>query len=334
MRTHWIFILSGLLICGWFQPSVAQKHEKLAQSGFQFLSVVSDARAAAMANAVNSLPFGSGSLFFNPAGMAEMEKTFDLSLSDNQWIADIHHNTMGFAIRPFHGHYGVLGLSAQSVNYGDNIFGTVIVPETVSPKGYKETGEIQPSAIALGVGYAKALTDRFSVGGQIRWIQQDFGNMEVPVAVDSTTKVRYKESPIAFDFGTLFKTGFKSLTFGMSVRNFSREVKYLRESFELPLTFTLGIHADLMDWIQLPHHSAILSIDAKHYRSHREQLCVGLDYRWMNLLSLRVGYLSSTDETSFTYGFGFSFVGLSVDYAYTPYGIFDSVQRVTVRLSR
>jgi len=334
MRKYWIFILSGILIWGWFQPSQAQKHQKLAQSGFQFLSVVSDARAAGMGNAVNSIPFESSSLFFNPAGMAEMAKAFDLTVSDNRWIADIHHNTMSFAIRPFHGHYGVLGFSAQSVNYGDNIFGTVIVPESKSAKGYMDTGEIQPSAVALGVGYAKALTDRFSVGGQIRWVQQDFGNMAVPVTVDSTTKERYKESPLAFDFGTLFKTGLKSLTFGMSVRNFSREVKYIRESFELPLTFTLGIHADLMDWIQLPHQSAILSIDAKHYRSHPEQICIGLDYRWMKMLSLRLGYVSSTDETAFTYGFGFSAVGLSVDYAYTPYGIFDSVQRVTVRLSR
>jgi hypothetical protein len=338
MKKLLIFALSGLVLGGlWNLPGHAQKNQKLAQTGFQFLTVVSDARAAAMGTAVNSLSLESSSLFFNPAGLADMTSFVDVSASDNRWIADIHHNTVSLALNPWRGRYGVLGFTAHSVSYGDKIFGTVVVPESQSAKGYLDTGDITPSALAVGVGYAKALSDRFSVGGQVRWVRQDFGNLNVPLTDSTTTRVKYKSNPLAFDFGTLFKTGFKSLTFGMAIRNFSHEVKYIRESFELPLVFTLGIHTDLMDWIPIGgnQHSAILSIDAKHDRSHAEQICIGVDYRLMSILSCRIGYVSKskTDENAMSYGIGISWVGLAIDYAYAPYDVFDSVQRVTIRFS-
>jgi len=80
------------------------------------LSVVSDARASAMADAVTSRQIGSSSLFFNPAGMSAMEGLFDFTASNNQWIADIRHYTVGVAVSPFKGEYGVLGFSMQYVD--------------------------------------------------------------------------------------------------------------------------------------------------------------------------------------------------------------------------
>jgi hypothetical protein len=332
---------TGVLIAGLIFGLLAGRHAtagdiKLAQTGFQFLTVVSDARAAGMGTAVNSLPLGSSSLFFNPAGLAEMTGLVDVSASDNRWIAGIRHTTVSLAFRPMKGRYGAVGFSAQSVDYGDRFFGTVVVPESQNKLGYIETGDIEPTALAIGAGYAKSLTDRFSVGGQIRWVRQDFGDMIVPTTDTTRAPARFQKSPLAYDFGTLFKTGFKSLAFGMSVRNFSQEIKYLQESFELPLVFTLGIHADLMDWIPVggPKQSVLLSIDAKHDRSHAEQVCVGMDYRLMRILSCRVGYVSDNDENAMSYGIGVSLAGVSIDYAYAPFGVFDSVQRMTVRFSR
>jgi len=144
---------------------LAQDNQKLAQSGFQFLSVVSDARAAAMAEAMTSLEIGSSALFFNPAGMADMTGILDASASINQWIADIKHNSASLAIRPADGQYGVIGLSLQYVDYGD-FYGTRV--NLNSPQGYDDTGIFTLNALAVGVGYAKQLTDRFSVGGQVR----------------------------------------------------------------------------------------------------------------------------------------------------------------------
>ncbi len=323
----------------------AQENQKLAQSGFQFLSVVSDAHASAMAEAMTSLELGSGSLFFNPAGMADMNGFIDVTGSINQWIADIRHSTFSLAINPFDGDYGVLGFSLQYVDYGD-FYGTRV--NRASPQGYDDTGIFSLNALALGVGYAKQLTDRFSIGGQIRLVHQDLGESFTSVNIrpdptDTTglrriadeTIISNELSPIVFDFGTQFKTGIESLVFGMSVRNFSTEYKYAEEGFQAPLVFTLGISMNVMDFTQkLPFdQSLFVCIDASHYRDHPEQIKVGLDYNIMNILSLRGGYVSSNDENDFSFGMGVTQFGFAFDYAYTPFGVFDKVQRFTVRFS-
>ena len=184
-------------------------------------------------------------------------------------------------------------------------------------------------------GYAKALSDRFSVGAQVKWVKQDLEDSVIPVTDSTTTTKSYELSPFAFDFGTLFKTGFKSLAFGMSIRNFSKEISFEQEGFQLPLVYTMGVSMDLMDFFEMTgsDQSLYLTIDATHYRSHPEQILVGLDYKIMNLLSLRGGLATNNDEDNFTFGFGVSQFGLMVDYAYTPFGVFDQVQRVTARFS-
>jgi hypothetical protein len=306
----------------------AQESVKLGQTGMQFLSVVSDARAAAMANAVTTLPMGSSSLFFNPAGMSE-SGFLDIAISHNQWIADIKHTTFSLSFKPS-GNLGIFGLSVQSVDYGE-ILGTVVAN---NDQQYEDIGTIKVSALAIGLGYAKALTDQFSAGAGIRWVKQDLGQSIIP-SDSSTTKVSNKLNPLVFDFGTSFKTGFKSLTFGMSVRNFASEVKYAAESFELPLTFTVGISMDMMDFIDDRSlvHSLLVSVDAVHNRDYREQLYLGAEVNLLNFLAIRGGYITNSDEDKATFGFGLSQKGLSFDYAYTPFGVFDKVQRFTLRFA-
>jgi len=323
------------LLCLLSLNGYGQENKKLAQTGFKFLSVVSDARAAAMAEAMTSLQIGSSALFFNPAGMSEMTSLIDLTGSINQWIADINHYTFSLAIKPANGTYGVLGFSLQSVEYG-NFYGTQVNSGT--ELGYDDTGIFSLNAIAIGIGYAKQLTDRFSVGGQIRWARQDLGESVIPVITKldtGQTTVTSELTPFIFDFGTQYRTDFKSLVFGISVRNYSREVKYVEEGFQAPLTFTLGISMNVMDLVdELPlNQKLFMSIDASHYRDHPEQIKIGLDYQLMNVLSLRGGYISKNDESGFTFGVGISQFGFSFDYAYTPYGIFDKVQRMTARFS-
>jgi hypothetical protein len=348
----------AILLCGLslailsFSSGIAQDNQKLAQTSFKFLSVVSDAQGAAVGGAMNSLQLGSRALFFNPAGMSGMENKFDLSMSNNQWIADIEHYTMSLAVNPAHGKYGVVGFSLQYANFG-NFVGTVVSRDPANLKGYEDTGIFKLNAYAAGIGYAKALTDRFSVGGQIRLAHQDLGESTIPnesqsqpIYDDSThTIIGYADSaavgtnrlnPLVFDFGTQFRTGVKSLVFGMSVRNFSKEIQYVYEQFQLPLVFTLGISMDLMDLFgEVPYNqSLVMSVDASHYRDHPEQLKVGLDYRIMNMLALRGGYVTASDENSgFSFGLGVCKAGFAFDYAYTPFGVFDKVQRMTARIS-
>jgi hypothetical protein len=338
----------GILL---FTSGNAQENQKLAQTSFKFLSITSDARGAAMAEAMTSLQMGSSALFYNPAGMSGMENFIDVTASNNQWIDEIKHYTFSMAINPAHGNYGVLGFSLQYVDYG-NFIGTVV--RTDLDKGYEDVGLFKLYALAAGVGYAKQLTDQFSVGGQVRWTRQDLGQSvipnqyeKIPIYADTTNTsiIGYKDSavttsnkltPLVFDFGTQFKTGIKSLTFGMSVRNFSQEIKYVYEQFQLPLVFTLGISMNLMDLIgEVPlDQSLYMCIDASHYRDHPEQLKIGLEYKVMNLLAIRGGYITNSDESNgLSFGVGVTQFGFAFDYSYTPFGIFDNVQRMTARFS-
>lgn len=345
MKIKYYIIALFTLLASLYTTSYSQENVKLAQSGFQFLSVVTDAHGAAMAEAMTSLKFGSGSLFFNPAGMAGMKSTVEATASINQWIADINHNTFSVAINPADGNYGVIGLSFQYVDYGD-FYGTRLNESALS--GYDETGIFTLNAYAIGLGYAKQLTDRFSVGGHVRYVNQDLGDSYTAInlrtffpgtdssyRIADTSIVSNVLNPLVFDFGTQFSTGIKSLVFGMSVRNFSPEYKYAEESFQAPLVFTLGISMDVMDLLEdLPFdQSLLMSIDASHHRDHPEQVKIGLEYSLMNMFALRAGYVSESDENDFTFGLGVTKFGLTVDYAYTSFGIFDKVQRFTVRFA-
>lgn len=306
------------------------KDEKLAQTGFQFLSVISDARSAALAGAVTTLDVGSSSLFFNPAGLAQLKSTFELTASDNKWIADIAHQTVSFAFSPFKRRYGVFGLSVQSVNYGD-IQGTMV---WANEQGYIDTEMFSPTAYQIGVGYAQALSDMFSVGGQLKVVKQNLGSSLVELEDSLAVKV-YKAQATAFDFGTIFKTGYKSIAFGMSIRNFSNEIEYEEKSFQLPLTFTMGISMDVLELIDnrgMSNH-LLVSVDAAHPRSYPEYVNLGLEYKLLDILSVRYGFMHNRDQRSSSFGFGISKFGATIDYSYTPFDIFEDVQRFTVRFS-
>lgn len=322
-----IIILLGIIPLNLFAD------KKLAQTGMQFISVTPDARAAALGGAMTTIANRSGSVFSNPAMLAENMEQFDVMLSRNNWIADINHNAVSLSYAPENGIYGVFNINLFLVDYGD-VEGTIIAK---NEQGFLETGVISPTAYAVGLGYARSLSEKFSVGGTIRYVNQNLGPAVTSIypGPNDFNTVENELSVFSFDFGTLYKTGFKSLAFGMSINNFSREIQYVEESFQLPLTFNIGISMNLAEFLPEDDKSQhiLLSIDANHPRSHPEQLKMGLEYTYKDIFSLRGGYITGADEQGFSFGFGVRYFGVSIDYAYTPFGIFDNVQRFTFRFS-
>ena len=339
MKKNIIICWIAILALGFFYSDSFSADKKLAQTGFQFLSVATEARAAAMGEAFTTVEGSSMSLFYNPANLSLMTTFMDLSINQNSWIADMKHYSGSIAINPSFGKYGTFGLSILSVDYGE-FLGTVVDP--TAEKGYADTGTFGPSAFAVGFGYAKALTDRFSVGGHIRYVDQKLGSSTVPVGEVSEGATKDVENDLnvwSFDFGTVYRTGFKSLVFGMTVRNFSQEVKFESEGFQLPLTFKMGISMNVFELFMEKNapHALLVSVDAIHPRDYSEQLNFGAEYSLMNLLALRLGYMYNRDEEDFTAGFGvqtkFGDRMIALDYAYTPFGVFNNVQRLSFRLS-
>ncbi len=259
-----------------------------------------------------------------------------------KWIADIKYLSGTAAFAPYQGRYGVIGLSFLTVDYGTFNFTRVAQNE----QGYEDvTGAPQPTAFVAGLAYGRALSDKFSVGGQVKYAYQDLGKSIVPVytkVIVDSVRVRtdtalvekdYSLNALAFDFGTIYKTGLKSLAFGMSITNFSRELKYERESFQLPLTFKIGVSMDVMDLVPGAgeHHSLYVSVDAVHPRSYYEYLNVGAEYTFMNTISLRAGFISGHTEYDLTAGVGVRKFGLAVDYSFMPQKVLSDIHRISVR---
>ena len=112
-----------------------------------------------------------------------------------------------------------------------------------------------------------------------------------------------------------------------------------KKASSLPLTFKIGASIDAMDLVDADKsvHSFVVSVDASHPRDFSEQLFIGGEYTFINVLSLRGGYAFPKDEGGFSAGVGLKHdlagVGLGVDYAYAPFGIFDNVHRISVRFA-
>lgn len=310
--------------------------EKSAQTGFKFLSLSLDARASSMAGAFTAQDVpGAVAMFYNPSAMANMQGTVDLAVMHTQFIADINYNAGSIAFSPRGGIYGVFGVSVMAVDYGE-------IEETVYDAGttFRDLGTFSPTALAVGIGYARALSDRFAIGGNLKYALQDMGTFAVGLGGDGAlTSKDYSQGTAAFDFGVLYKTGFRSLNFAMSVRNFSPELRYEQESFELPLTFRIGVAMDMMDLTSMnpDMHSFRVALDAERPRDFSEQIRIGAEYVFMNTLALRAGHAFPSDTEGFNVGVGLqhdlSGFGFALNYAYTSYDVFDAVHRLGIQLS-
>lgn len=341
MRYHAIAAAAlGLLLLGATPRAFAQQEtdrEKAAQTGMKFLGVSADPRAAAMGSAMTAMEGGSSMLFYNPAGMARLGATAEGMLGQTGWIADIDYNFGSVAFRPFGGRLGVIGLTLAFVDYGD-------LEETIfdgsSDQGFIELGSFAPSAWTVGLGYARAVTDRFAVGGQVKYASIDLGPSAMALNEDEVVRQENQQGTLAYDFGVLYSTGFRSLNFAVSARNFAPEVTFEEESFQLPLTLQIGVAMDVLDLTALGasnQHSFLVSVDAENPRDFAEQIKIGGEYTFLETLSLRAGYVFPTDQEGISLGAGvkqeLSGIGFGADYAYTSFGVFSGVQRIALRLS-
>jgi len=343
MRTF-VTLVVLVVCCAVVLPTEATAQKKLAQTGMKFLNVLPDARAVALGEAFTAVSGTSSSLFYNTSGMARQKGMTSVFLSRTNWLADINYTYAAASFSPFEGEYGVLGVMFQVANYGD-------FQETVrwpNDRGYLDLGTFKPTSYMFGVGYARALNDKFSVGGNVKYVRQSLGDVVNSLGSsgelildEQGNLVRASNSTgvFAFDFGIHYYTGFKSLAFGMTVRNFSKEVTYIKEGFQLPLTFRVGVAMNMLDLAGLDpaEHQFLLAIDAEHPRDFQEQIRVGGEYLFMDIVALRAGYVSGGDIYDMSYGIGLrkdlGGVGLSVDYCVIPCEFFDTIHRFSFQFS-
>jgi hypothetical protein len=323
--------------------SKAEYIKKSAQSGMPFLTIDVSGRTAAMGSAGSCIAADASAMFFNIAGLAQIQG-LDVMVNQTSWIVDSKQYSGAVAYNL--GRYGTIGASLVWMDYGDF---AETVPYTgidvdMRKKGYESLGNFSVNEYALGLSYARKISTAFSFGGQVKYAMQDLYHGKKFMIFDPKlgieTESSIKDQVIAFDFGTMYYTGWKDLRFGMSIRNFSRQGKFVDQRFELPLTMTMGVAMDVLSIFMPPENKQhlTLSIDALHPRNWTERLHVGAEYALYDMLYVRGGYKFNYSEESFCGGIGVAKsmgnYGLRLDYAYSDFGgYFGSVHRITLGLN-
>ena len=303
--------------------------KKVAQSKMQFIKLGVSARAAAMGDAFTGISGDPNSIFYNPAGAAFV-KAFSIAFNQTNWIADIKHTSAAISYNAKR--YGVVSLNYITMDYG-SMERTIV--DAHAWEGYLSKGEFSVSEYAIGFGYAHQITDRLSLGGQIKYISQDLGSNRIWRYIGSqfenTKIVENKDNAVAYDFGTFYNTGFKGLTIAMAMQNFANKA--------IPLNFRFGMAINLNEII-LPNNqnnTIIFDFDVLHPRDYSERAQFGMEYGFRNLFFLRMGYKLNYDEEDFTTGAGVNLtmkgLSLKVDYAYTNFGILGNVNRFSISIS-
>ncbi len=309
----------------------AQKSGKLAQVGMAFLDIPVGSRAAGMGDAYVSAGDDANAVFWNPAGIA-LVSNWQLMVNYTPWLADITHNALAFSANL--GNLGVIGVSYVGMDYG-TITGTRVADTEI---GYEVIGNIEPAEFAVGIAYARQVTTKFAYGLHLKYAYQNLGKSKTGYTEEEVRDVENKLGEPAFDFGTLYFTGFKDLRIAMSARNFSREVGHRKEIFPMPLTFSLGIAMDVLTLLREGgDHSLTATMTALHPRDYPERFNLGFEYWFRRMVAARFGYKFISDEESFTLGLGLRLkmgpTGLMIDYSYNHHQYWDAVQKISVGFS-
>lgn len=307
-------VFSGLHAQSGIEP---YELERVGLSGWQFLKINGDARQAAMAGAFTATSHGdAGAIFGNPSALADVEN-LDIAFSKVNWIADIGYQSV-VVVQSF-GNIGVFGFSIVSVDMGE-MEETINSPipgedrtETVVTGNTFTAGDI-----AFGLSYAKKITDRLSIGANVRYIREEIAEVSM--------------SNFSIDFGTTYYTGFRSLRLGMVARNFgpdanlvgwSEEYRAEAVDIRMPLDFRVGLAMDFLEGEESPHILTV-SIEGTHPNDGPERINMGTEYSFNNIFALRAGYRFNYDEEGFTFGGGLSYgigsIALRINYAYVDFG--------------
>ena len=333
--------LSFIIIFCFVHGLHAQQFAKVGTSGAQFLKIGAGARNVGMGNACVALVSDASSVFWNPGGMA-MVKNYNLMLTNVQYLADIQINAIALA-KTFPG-IGTFAISAMALGSGDM--------EITTYRFQEGTGEtFSKNDIMVGLSYSRFLTDKFSFGGTLKLVREDYGT------VNEFTNDNEIASNLAFDLGAVYQTGFKSLKLGIAIMNFGPEMQipgqykdivgydsdkqdYITEPaddyrpYHLPLLFRAGFAYDLYE---TDMNKLTIAGDLLHPNDNVEQANLGAEYWFNNIIALRGGYIGNHDSANFSVGGSLRMTlnGLgsaSLDYSYSDFGILELVHQMALVL--
>jgi hypothetical protein len=303
--------------------------ERAGQSGWQFLKINGDSRQAALGGAFTAISDGdANSIFGNPASLSDV-KNIDIRVNVLQWVADINYQSLAAAYNL--GQAGVIGASIAMLDYGD-------IPETINMSS--GTGGTSPvitgnmfsaNDLAVGLSYSKKITENLSVGGNIRWMQQQIAELSM--------------SNWSLDFGTMYYTGLRSLRIAITARNFgpdsqfggwSEEYQTESDNVRMPLDFRAGIAMDFLDEPGSKHLLTAI-VEGDHPNDGKEKFHLGVSYAFDGIFFARAGYKFNYDVQKFTFGAGITYpIGSilgTINYAYVDFSELTQVHMFSLGFS-
>ena len=276
-----------------FHAQIGSGADRITKSGTvaaQFLKIDVGGRAIGMGGAYVGLADDISAIYWNPAGLSQIKSRGAATFGYTKWLADTRFHFIAVAVNA--GSLGTLGVSLFSLTMPDMEVRTEFEPEG--------TGEYFGALdMALGLTYARSITDRFSLGFSGKYIRQQIWHMTA--------------SAVACDIGLLFKTDWDWLTLGMSISNFGPKLQYSgkdvfvnydydpdqwgdsetifadlqTDRWDLPLLFRFGMAMKIVDQ---DLNQVITTIEARHPNDNTESLSMGLEYGFMRRFFLRGGY--------------------------------------------
>jgi hypothetical protein len=328
------FICILLLSCA----SFIWAQNKVGTTAAEFLTIPVGAKAIGMGGAFVASADDITAAFYNPGGLSRINENQFL-VNYSEWLVGSKHSWIGLGIKATDDDY--VAISVDNLDYGEEEVTTVDSPEG--------TGEMwNASDLACNLSYCRNLTDRFSIGATVKYIQQKIWN-------ESATS-------FAADIGLLYRTQLEGLNIGMSISNFGKDMKLegkdlLRpidvdesynynnssitsnlstDSWELPLIFSVGFAWKL----NLTHELFLTAAtDAVIPSNENTYLNVGGELEWNNIFFARIGKNSLFKEHAqegLTAGMGIKYeisgLKLSVEYAYLDFGIWSNINRYSITI--
>ncbi|HYM80392.1 MAG TPA: PorV/PorQ family protein [Candidatus Limnocylindria bacterium] len=305
----------------------------------QFLLIEPSARITGMGNAGVSMFEGLDAVYYNPAAIGRASR-YEVMFAHSAWLADISYDYVAAAI-PL-GRWGNGFASVTSLNSGE-----IDVRTVSAPLG---TGErYRVSDVALALGYGKEITDRFSAGVQVAWLQETIWNSSV--------------STMTIGLGTRYRISENGLHIGSSLTNFGTEGRYsgrdlrilydndpdrfgdngalpgerFTDGYPVPVLFRVGVG---MPFRPAQGQALSVAVDAFHPNDNTESVSAGAEWTMRDMLALRAGYQNAfqqDSEVGLTLGAGLNgrldLYRYRFDYAWADHGRLGSTHRFAVDLA-
>jgi len=278
--------------------------DKVGTTGAQFLEIGVSPRADALGKAFTAISDDVSAVYYNPAGLVQLDHTQTMYSYIN-YVADINFHFIGAC---FPGAGGMLGFAFYGLDAGN-------IPVTTYQYQYGADGwTFGAQDFAVSMSYARFLTDRFSVGGTVKFVGEFYEEEEA--------------MGWAADVGTQYNTGFRNFKIVMMLSNFGPDMKFFTDEYPLPINFKFGGAIDVVDG---PQHHATFAVEGAHPADNRERYNAGVEYTFQRFASLRIGQRIEHDLGGISYGGGLVLESMGVpmkfDYGYQDFEALNAIHR-------